>query len=65
MKGETVEFIERALSKCPNLLTLKDLVVQYGKAWGFSVRVIEEAAARAKYFDLIVRGPRYQVTSNA
>ena len=58
-KGETLEYLERALIEHSQLLTLEDFVVRYGANWGFSPLTIEIAEARVKYFDQISGGKRY------
>ena len=60
VKGETLEYLERALIEHPQLLTLEDFVVRDGANWGFSLSTIEIAEARVKYFDQISGGRRYK-----
>jgi hypothetical protein len=60
VKGETLEYLERALRRFPTLLTLEDFVVRHGVAWGFSREAIKVAKARVQYFDQLAGTARYQ-----
>lgn len=48
-----------AFLKHPNLLTLEDFVKYYGKQWGISEEVVEEANKRSELFDEIAKKKRY------
>ena len=50
LKGETLEYLDKALERFPTLLTLEDLVARYGAGWGFSQETIEVAKARVNSF---------------
>jgi hypothetical protein len=58
-KGETLQWLESALTRFPTLLTLEDFVAVHGLDWGFSQYTVEVAKARVKYFDQISGGKRY------
>jgi len=60
VKGETLEYLERALKRFPTLLTLEDFVVRQGITWGFSREAIEVAKARVQYFDQLAGTARYR-----
>lgn len=59
MKAETLQWLEQALAKHPDLLTLEDLVLRYGAEWGFSEAVISEARGRSELFEKLAGGPRF------
>jgi len=58
-KGETLEWLESALNSHPSLLTLEDLVCRYGSGWGFDQSTVQNACARASYFNQLVGYTRY------
>ncbi len=61
VKGETLEYLEKALLKYPTLLlTLEDFIVRFGPTWGFSNEAVEAARARVVFFDRLAGGQRYQ-----
>jgi len=60
VKGETLEYLERAVQRFPTLLTLEDFVVKHGMAWGFSREARQAAEARVQYFDQLAGTARYQ-----
>src|SRR5438552_3693906 len=39
-KGDTLEWLEKALQSHPTLLTLEDLVCSYGSSWDFDAATI-------------------------
>ena len=53
VRGETVEYLDKALRRFPTLFTLEDFVARFGKGWGFSDEVISHAKARVNYFDKV------------
>lgn len=59
VKGETLEYLDKALPKFPTLLTLEDFVERFGGAWGFSDMALREARARVEWFDQLAQGHRY------
>jgi hypothetical protein len=59
MSQDTLKWLEDALQKIPQLLTLEDFVGRWGRKWGFQDQVIEQAQARAQYFDTIAGFQRY------
>ena len=58
-KGETLAYLEDALTRVPTLLTLEDFAVKHGTSWGFSTDTVLVAQARVEYFDLIAGSTRY------
>jgi hypothetical protein len=58
-KGETLEYLESALKRYTKLLTVEDFVSRFGAEWGFDSSTVRLATERAKYFDLLVGGERY------
>jgi hypothetical protein len=58
-KGETLEWLEKALEGHPTLLTLEDLVCRYGSGWGFDSATIQVACDRSLYFDTLANHTRY------
>jgi len=58
-KGETLRWLEEALKRHPNLLTLEDLVCRYGSDWGFDAGTIQTACLRVSYFNQIAGHTRY------
>jgi hypothetical protein len=58
-RGETLEWLEKALQSFPTLLTLEDLVCHYGSGWGFDATTIQNACARSSYFDQLAGHTRY------
>ena len=59
-KGETLEWLDSALRRHPNLLTLEDFVARLGEAWGMSDATIQAAKARVTYFDRLAGAPRLE-----
>jgi hypothetical protein len=59
-KGETLEYLESALTRFPNLLTLEDFVSRCGSEWGFDEETVAVARARSEYFDQIAGRTRYR-----
>ena len=57
--GTTLEWLENALKKHPDLLTLEDFVARYGSTWNFSSETMSIAKARACYFDQLTKHQRY------
>ena len=58
-KGETLEYLDKALKQIPTLLTLEDFVSRRGSQWGFDKETIATALDRANYFDQIAGQIRY------
>ena len=58
-KGETLEWLEKALQSFPMLLTLEDLVCCYGISWGFDAATIQVACERSSYFNQLAGHTRY------
>jgi hypothetical protein len=58
-KGETLEWLEKALQSHPTLLTLEDLVCCYGSSWGLDAATIQVACDRSAYFNQLAGHTRY------
>jgi hypothetical protein len=56
---ETLDWLEKAVTDHPTLLTLEDLVCRYGSGWGFDHATIQNASARATYFNQLAGHTRY------
>jgi hypothetical protein len=57
--GTTLEHIDKAFVRHPQLLTIEDYVSRFGADWGLSMETIEVARARVTYFDQLAHGQRY------
>ena len=59
-KGETLQYLDSALKRFSELLTLEDLVSWRGAKWGFDNTTIDIARNRSVYFDKVAGRPRYR-----
>ena len=60
LKPETLEWIEKSLSKHPCLLLLEDLVARHGEHYELGQDVIEEAQARVEWLDRLAGKRRFR-----
>lgn len=63
-KAEILEWLEKALTKYPTLVTIEDFVQWRGRDWGFNEATILNARARSQYFDQLVSRTRYVSTAS-